>query len=165
MTDSTRQRGAALVGTVSSLSPWEAEVVHSLRLWCAGPARHIEFWNRMVKSIGPTRAREQMVAFDQLVHTLSSNAHRPLVRKQITCRCICADEAMFLHLVSTASEGDLHEAAAVAALMVPAAHAEHVALMAANVGEVMHAVLDGASERAIRAHRAEARTDNVVQLH
>lgn len=158
------KRGAALVGTMQSLTDWEAEVVGSLRLWCSGPAGHIKFWNRLVKTVGPDRARDEMIAFDRLVFLISNNAHRPLVRKSTTSRCICADEAMFLHLVSTATEGDLHEAAGAAALMVRAAHAEQIAILAAEVGETAKTVLSLAPANKDRTEDHKL-TDNVVKLH
>lgn len=164
MTACAESRGSALVGTLSSLTPWEVELVSNLRLWCAGPAGHIKFWNRLVKAFGPARARDEMIAFDRLVHLVSTNAHRPLVRKSTTCRCICADEALFLHLVSTATQGDLHEAAGAATLIARAAHAEQIAILAAEIGETTKIVVSRVAQQMAGSGDTEQK-NNVIRLH
>ncbi|MEL6643751.1 MAG: hypothetical protein AAFQ79_07445 [Pseudomonadota bacterium] len=164
MTACADTRGAALVGTLSSLSAWEAAAVIHLRLWCSGPAGQVSVWNRYAKCFGPKRAQAEMRAFEGFVHLLASNAHRPLVRKALGCRCICADEAVFLHLVKTATDGDLHEAAGAAALMVRAAHAEQAALLAAEVGQSVKAISRNAPQAAAIGDPVAA-TDNIVRLH
>ena len=53
------------------------------------------------------------------------------------CSCIGADEQIFVHLVATASSGDLREASLIATLLIGAAQAENIALLAAQVGQTV----------------------------
>ncbi|MEM0947270.1 MAG: hypothetical protein AAGK37_07685 [Pseudomonadota bacterium] len=134
MTGSRKAHGAALVGTLNTLEAWQAEFILDFRMWCDGPAGQNAVWNKFATARRTQTAHEDLRMFEELIGTISAQAHRKLVRRDVSCACICSDEAIFLHLVDIASSGDLHEAAKVASLLVAAAHAERIALLAAHVG-------------------------------
>ena len=50
------------------------------------------------------------------------------------CSCVGADECVFLHLVRCASDGELNDAALMAALIVGPSKARQIALLAVQVG-------------------------------
>lgn len=134
MTLSAQNRGGASVGVLTQLEPWEADLIITLRLWCESPEGQAQVWNEFATTLPKGRASGEMQAFERLVEIIGSYAHRPLVRHSVGCSCIGADEGVFAHLVRMASAGDLAEASLIATLLVTAAQAEHVAILAAQVG-------------------------------
>ncbi|MCK0150492.1 hypothetical protein MWU54_10690 [Marivita sp. S6314] len=127
-------RGAAMVGQLTEVSPWEAELILNLRLWQDGVRGQDHVWNSYARVFGPQEGRAQLDVFEQLLWVIEANMIRPLVRHGVACRCIGSDEAVFANMVRFASDGELHEASLIATLMVRPAHAEHVALLAGEVG-------------------------------
>lgn len=128
------KRGGATLGVLSSMQPWEADLILNLRLWCDGPDGQQEVWNSFTSALPLGDARNEMEVFEQLIRLITANAHRPLVRHNVRCACAGSDECVFAHLVSTASDGYLSDATLIASLLVSPAQAEHVALLAAQVG-------------------------------
>lgn len=160
MTPEHHKRGGATIGALSTLDEWEAFLVRELRLWCAGPEGKAEVWNGFAVSLPRGTAAAEMRVFEDLIGTMSAYSRRPLVRHELHCDCLGADEAVFLHIVKSASNGELHDAAMVAALVVLPAHAERVALMAAQVGASTQLI-----SASLGAHHDYDSPHNVVRLH
>lgn len=127
-------RGGAAVAVLTRMDPWEANLVLNLRLWCEGPKGQTQVWNEYRKALPGKEAQDACRGFEVLINTLVENAHRPLVRHDVGCACVGADESVFLHLVRTASEGHLNDAALIATLIVGPARAELIAVLAGEVG-------------------------------
>lgn len=140
MTGEMHRAGAAVVGRLTEIAAWEASLILSLRFWMEGPEGQAEVWNTFARGLGARDGRAELRGFETLLATLGSCARRPLVRHGLGCTCIGSDEAMVLTLVREAAQGDLAEAAMIASLLVPARHAEPVALMAAQVGQAMQRI-------------------------
>ncbi|MEM6340609.1 MAG: hypothetical protein AAF729_05645 [Pseudomonadota bacterium] len=134
MTAHNHKRGGAAVSVLSALDPWEADLIMNLRLWCSGPVGQRDVCNSYATALPASEARCELAAFESLLGRLTENAHRPLVRHDIGCSCVGSDEGVFAHIAAMASSGDLAEASLVASLLVKAAHAEHIALLAGQVG-------------------------------
>lgn len=137
-------RGAAIVGQLSELSDWEADLITHLRLWMDDADSKAQVWTSYANALGPTLARQRLGSFEQLLGVIEGNMLRPLVRHTTACRALGSDEAVFLNLVRLASEGDLHEAVLIATLIVRAPLAEQVAILAAEVGTTLR-ILRGAT--------------------
>ncbi|WP_187430787.1 hypothetical protein [Roseobacter fucihabitans] len=149
-----------MMGHLSTLEDWEALLIRDLRLWCHGPEGQAEVWNGYAVNLPQGKAVAEMRVFEDLINTLSTFARRPLVRHEVQCDCLGADEAVFLHIVKAACTGELDDAAMVAALVVIPAHAVRVALMAAQVGTSIQIISanQGAQPKPDMPH-------NVVRLH
>ncbi len=145
MTMHLKNNGGVAVGDLSMLAAWEQALIHDLRLWCQGPDGRAQVWNRFALTLPRGTAGAHIHVFEDLIATLSTYARRTLVRHHVECACLGADEAVFLHIVRAASAGDIHDAAMVAALVVLPAHAERVALMAAQVGVATRHISDVAT--------------------
>lgn len=137
MNGADHSAGASVVGKMTDIAPWEAELIMSMRVWMQGPEGQAEVWNDFARCLGVTEGRAEMRTFESLLTSLCTYARRPLVRHGLGCTCIGSDEAILQTLVREATRGDLAEAAMIASLIVPARHAEPVALMAAQVGQAM----------------------------
>ncbi len=127
-------RGAAAVGHLTEVTPWEAELILNMRLWMDGPRGQEQVWTAYAAAFGAAEGRRQLRTFERLLWLIETNMLRPLVRHGVACRCIGSDEAVFANMVRFASEGELHEASLIATLLVRPAHAEQVAVMAGEVG-------------------------------
>lgn len=137
MTAVTDTPGSSIVGRLTDIPPWEAELILSMRLWMDSHEGQAEVGKGFTRCFGPAGGRAEIRQFERLLTALCAYARRPLVRHGLGCVCIGSDEAVLQTFVREATRGDLAEAAMIASLIVPASHAEHVALMAAQVGMAM----------------------------
>jgi hypothetical protein len=122
---------------------WEAEMVQTLRLWCDGPEGQSRVCARYRAALPPVRAQTAIGTFETLMIALANHAHRALVRHSVGCNCVGADECIVLHLIRTASNGALGDAALISSLLVGAPHAERTAIFAGQVGTDFRALTRG----------------------
>lgn len=153
-------RGGASVGVLTKMDPWEADCILNLRILCDGIDGRNTVYQSLVRELGTVDGVEAFENLSSLVSFLCRNAHRALVRHDVTCSSVGADEAVFCHIVRMASAGHLNDAALAATLLVGAAHAEQVALLAGEVGQA-HRNAARAAQKTIQT----APTTNVVRLH
>ncbi|MEQ3729254.1 MAG: hypothetical protein ABNH38_17730 [Tateyamaria sp.] len=129
------KRGGAAVAALNRMDAWEAALVLNLRLWSEGPAGQEHVRGEFDRALNQTHAKRAWEDFDSLLRRIIDLAHRPMVRHEVGCNCVGADECVFAHLVGTASAGHLNDAALIATLLVGPAHAEHIAILAGEVGQ------------------------------
>lgn len=154
-----RKRGGAAVGILNAMEAWESEAIIDLRLWCDGPEGQEIVWTAFSRHLPHDCAQDAMHAFERLVSIITQNARRPMVRHEVSCSCVGSDECIFAHLLGTASDGHLNDASLIASLLVSPAQAEHVALLAGQVGCALRKI-------AARSVPQTKHTPNkVVQLH
>jgi hypothetical protein len=127
-------RGAATVGQLHAIAPWEAFLVCHLRLWCDGVEGRDEVRHAWGFTKTDNRGEVILDVFDDLIQTLLMFARRPLIRHSRDCECLGADEGVFIQIVSAASEGQLDDAALMASLIAFPTHAERIAILAGQVG-------------------------------
>lgn len=135
MTASQNRSGAAPVGVLNRMEAWEANLVLNFRLWCEGPRGQTQVWTEFRNALPGKDAQSECQRFERLVHALINSARRPLMRHDVGCACVGSDECVVVNLVRTASDGFLEDATLIATLLVLPAHAEQVALLAAQVGD------------------------------
>lgn len=160
MTKTQTTPGADVVGKLTEIAPWEAELIMSIRFWMDSPQGQAEVWNGFARCFGADEGRAEMRSFETLLASLCTHARRPLARHGLGCTCIGSDEAVLRTLVREAARGDLAEASMIASLLVPARHAEPVALMAARVGQAMQRM----ARRAPASHPGPPHTETRI-LH
>lgn len=151
--------GGAVLALLSEIDAWEAQLVLNLRLWCEGPAGQVHARRDYTGALPLKEAEQAWTAFDRLVTQIHATSIRPLVRRAVGCNCVGSDECVFVHLVRMASDGHLNDAALIATLLSGPANAEHIALLAGEVGSTIR-----------RIHGAPSKTlpdsaHNVVRLH
>lgn len=127
-------RGAVAVGVLNALSAWEANLILNLRLWCDGPQGQAQVWTEYRSMLDGLTAQRECRAFERLLREVISAAYRPLVRHDVGCVCIGADESVFANLVRAAADGHMRDAALIATLIVGPDQAEDIAQLAAKVG-------------------------------
>ncbi|MDW3182081.1 hypothetical protein [Roseobacter sp.] len=118
MTDKTPHRGGAPVGYVAELGAVEAGAVLYLRLWCTGPDAQRQVWNDFATALGPQGGRQALKSFEMLCDLCVRHGRRPLMRHNVTCKCLGADESCFANFVGYASEGEHEDALMIATTIV-----------------------------------------------
>ncbi len=119
MNAASQHRRYAPVGSLDELEPIEAGAVMYLRLWCDGPDAQAKVWNYMASSLGPKGGREALQAFEYLCNFCLRRSRRPLMRHQVNCKCIGADESWFADFIGYAAAGKLEDALFIATTIFP----------------------------------------------
>ncbi|MBY5935635.1 hypothetical protein KUV51_21680 [Tateyamaria omphalii] len=160
MTAPHHARGGATVAVLNRMEAWEANLVLNLRLWCEGPTGQHHAREDYLNALPAAEAERAWATFQRLTRKILCTAPRPLIRHAVGCNCVGSDECVFVHLVRTASDGHLNDAALIATLLTGPAHAEHIALMAGEVGSTMRSIHNKKTEPL-----SPAAAPNVVRLH
>jgi len=159
MTSEHHRRGGVALAALDHMEAWEANLVLNLRLWCEGPNGQRHAKQDYAETLPEAEVERAWASFEQLVRKVLGTAHRPLIRHEVGCNCVGSDECIFVHLIRTASDGHLNDAALIATLLSGPAHAEHIAILAGEVGDTIR-----------RVHRkttalSPADTDLMARLH
>lgn len=134
-------RGGAPVGHIAHLGPVEAGAVMYLRLWSEGPFAHSQMREDFTVALGSARAQSAVKSFVDLCDLMSVHGRRPLMRHQVTCRCLGADEAWFANFIGYASEREREEAALIATMIVKAKVAPVLAGLAEDFGLALRSLV------------------------
>lgn len=134
MTEPRPHRGGAPVGYVAELDPIEAGAVMYLRLWCDGPESQAMVRDDFSRVLGAGHGREALKSLEQLCNLCVNYGRRPLMRHQVTCKCLGADESCFANFVAAASEGEHEDAMLIATILVRPDMAPSLVGLAQSVG-------------------------------
>lgn len=118
MNDCHKNRGGAPVGMVADLDPVEAGAVLYLRLWSDGPDGKARMWNEFATTLGVQPARAALCAFEDVCALIARQGRRAMMRHDVTCRCLGADESCFAHMVAAAVDNQREDALLLATLLV-----------------------------------------------
>ncbi len=140
MTSEHQRRGGVAVAALDHMEAWEVNLVLNLRLWCDGPNAQRLARRDYAEAFPDSEADRAWASFERLVCKVLGTAHRPLIRHEVGCNCVGSDECIFVHLIRTASDGHLNDAALIATLLSGPAHAEHIAILAGEVGDTIRRV-------------------------
>lgn len=127
-------RGGAPVGYVAELDAVEAGAVMYLRLWCDGAESQATVCDDFFRGLGTEHGREALNSLEQLCSLCVSYGRRPLMRHQVTCKCLGADESCFANFVAAATEGAHEDAMMIATILVRADMAPSLVGLAQSVG-------------------------------
>lgn len=130
-------RNAAPIGHLADLPPEEADLIVTLRQWCEGPSGQAAVWNSFATRLGPEKGRRALGAFEDLVTLLTNHSRRRLMRYDVCCRCVGADECVFARFVAQAAEGAREDAMLMAMLIVRPDMAPCVTALAEQVGLIL----------------------------
>lgn len=134
MNQTSSHRGGAPVGFVAELDAVEAGAVLYLRLWCDGPDSQAVVSEDFSRCLGQDQGREALESLEQLCRLCVSYGRRPLMRHQVACKCLGADESCFANFVAAATEGDQQDAMMIATILVRADMAPSLVGLAQSVG-------------------------------
>lgn len=165
MTPDYHARGGATVAVLNRMEAWEASLVLNLRLWCEGPSGQSQVWKAYRSALSGEEAQRACRGFDILMKTLIEKSFRPLVRHDVGCACVGADEGILVNLVRTAAEGHLSDAALIATLMTGPAQAEHIAILAGQVGARMREIHQPGTYQTPDESSDATPGSNVIRLH
>jgi len=134
MTCATPPRGAAPVGFIDDLNAVEAGAVLFLRLWSDGPGAQARVRRDFITALGAEHGQRPFDAFQALFEICARHGRRPLMRHDVACRCLGADESCFATVLGYASEGASEDAMLLAASLVRPDMAGALAGLAQEVG-------------------------------
>lgn len=144
MTEETTLRGGAPVGYLAELGPVEAGAIFYFRMWCNGPEERAQAQSDFAIALGVQDGRAALQALDDLCTACARHGRRPLVRHQVSCGCVGADESCFANFVAAASEGEHEDAMLIATLIVRPDIAPCIVSMAESLGCALRRMALGA---------------------
>ncbi|MEP2714982.1 hypothetical protein [Pseudophaeobacter sp.] len=150
------RRGAAAVGLLADLPPFEAGAVRYFRYWFSGGAARADLHQAFCNSLGPTRARAAFDCFGALCEFCVTHGRRPLMRHGMSCSCLGADENCFANLLAAAIEGEATDADLLATLLVAPQQAQKLSALAAQSGLFLQQITGGMAPR--RSYRPGSAT-------
>ncbi|WP_299288258.1 hypothetical protein [uncultured Tateyamaria sp.] len=154
MTPPHHARSGSAIAALTNMDAWETDL--NLRLWCDGPHGQAQARHAYHNLLPDTEADRAWYMFETLVIKIVGTANHPLVRHALGCNCVGSDECVFVHLIRTASDGHLNDAALIATVLTGA---EHIAILAGEVGSIARTF------HAKRNSQSPAAAPNVVRLH
>ncbi len=125
-------RGAAAVGMLDELAPFEAGLIHCLRLADDGPAN--PGWQSLAAHPAGLAALEAM---GRICTLCARYGRRPLMRHSAGCACLGADEACLVEIVGAAMSGEREDAMLMASLMLRADLAPALVAEAQSAGAAL----------------------------
>lgn len=128
------QRGAAAVGVLGELPPLEAALVLYIRLWHTSCTARHEVARDFNRALGAEGGAEMLELFEAFCAAAATSARRPLIRHEIRCRCLGADESALAHLVAAAADGAHEDAELLAALLMERGSVARIAGLARALG-------------------------------
>ncbi|ALG91054.1 MAG: hypothetical protein CL814_14165 [Confluentimicrobium sp.] len=134
MTGPGSHRGGVPVGHITELGPVEAGAVFYLRLWCSGPAAQDQVRSDFTLALGADQGQAAAMTLEQLCDLCTRHGRRPLMRHDISCRCLGADESCFANFVACAADGCREDALLIATLIVRCDLAPCIAALAEDLG-------------------------------
>lgn len=120
MTIANRNRGGAPVGHIADLDAVEAAAVMYFRLWCDGPEAQARVRSEFLAALGADHGQSAFRSFEHLCDLCVRLGRRPLMRHDLTCQCLGADEACFATFVAAATASDREDAFLIATILVRA---------------------------------------------
>lgn len=134
-------RGAARVGHLSTLDPLRMGAVLYLRLWSDGPQGRDCVGRDFKDRLGPD-ASYALSALDGLCAICAKHGRRPLMRHDLQCNCLGADEAWFANLVEASAAGADEDAMMMAGFLVWPDRVRSVVGMAGVLGMALNHVVN-----------------------
>ncbi|NRB36812.1 MAG: hypothetical protein HRU31_19255, partial [Rhodobacteraceae bacterium] len=102
-----------------------------------------QVWSDFAQTLGPARGRHALKSLETLCQVITDHARRPVMRHEVTCACLGADEAIFAHFIAASGAGEREEAMMFAMLLVRAdfaplmlAEAEALALALKQIHQI-----------------------------
>lgn len=89
-----------------------------LRLWCDGPDLQTVVRKDFALALCAQCGRKALNSFEALCDLCFRHGRRLLMRHQVACRCLGADESCFANFIDYASEGEQEDALMIATTIV-----------------------------------------------
>lgn len=111
-------RGGAPVGHLAELNAIEAGAVIYWRLWATGPNGQRKTHADFCRVLGQKNGLEAVNALAQIFDICVRHGRRPLMRHDLDCKCLGADESCIANFIGYASECRREDAALIATWIV-----------------------------------------------
>ena len=122
------------VGFIKDLGDIEASAVIYFRLWFDNPISQEDVYSDFYTVLGAEDGENSLRSMKQLYQLFADHGRRPLIRHDICCKCVGADESCFGNLIAAAIEADQEDAMLLASLFVKPKVAPVLVILAKNFG-------------------------------
>lgn len=127
-------RGEAAVGRLADLAPVEAGAVMYLRMWSDSAHSRADAASDFDLALGRGSGQAATTTLDQICALYASHGRRPLIRHELGCSCLGADESCFAQMIGAAADGQHEDAMMMAALIVRPDFAPSLAALSQQFG-------------------------------
>lgn len=157
MSAKAQMRGGAAVGMLAELDAVETYAVQCLRYWYSGPDERERVCADLFEFLGADSGAAAIEALEQICELCVRHGRRPLMRHQISCKCLGADEACFASFIGAASEGEREDAMLLASLIVRPDFAPCLTGLAEQLGVALRQIANISEPEFAMAPQTETR--------
>ncbi|CTQ51457.1 hypothetical protein [Jannaschia donghaensis] len=113
-------RGGAPVADLRTLDGFQALSVMLFRDWFDGDEGRARVAHAFETALDGQAGTAALTAWEEMMDVLSHGVRRPLMRHDLTCRCVGADEAIVAQILTLAARAEREDAMLILSLLVPA---------------------------------------------
>ena len=117
--DKILKMGGAPVGRMEFLDLEEYTIISFLRRWCDGDISRSHLNKELIINLGYAEGNLAFQSFKDLCEIIFHHGRRSLIRHQLDCNCVGADESCFAQLILRAANNYKEDAILIALLLVP----------------------------------------------
>ena len=139
-------KGGSPVAVVSDLTKEEFLAVYYFRCWYEGIEALQVVENEFFSRLGDELGFKTMSALEALCETLYRKGRRKLVRHDLNCKCVGADENCFAQLVTLSTLKEKEDAMLISVLLSDSSIAPAIVGLAEDFGMGINALLRSISE-------------------
>ena len=111
--------GGAPVGRMEFLDLEEYTIISFLRRWWDGDISRSHLNKELIINLGYAEGNLAFQSFKDLCEIIFHHGRRSLIRHQLDCNCVGADESCFAQLILRAANNYKEDAILIALLLVP----------------------------------------------
>ena len=134
LTKEALRRGGATVGYMVDIHQEEALFISYFRSCCDGYEGRLRLQEVLISNFGIENGYATLNALEQFCELIYKKGRRQLIRHEISCECVGADENCLSQLVFSACEDDLEDAKLIGTLITDAFLAEEITMLARKIG-------------------------------
>ena len=139
-------KGGSPVAVVSDLTKEEFLAVYYFRCWYEGIEALQVVENEFFSRLGDELGFKTMSALEALCETLYKKGRRQLIRHDLNCKCVGADENCFAQLVTLSTLKEKEDAMLISVLLSDSSIAPTIVGLAEDFGMGINALLRSISE-------------------
>ena len=130
----TLRRGGATVGYMVDIEEEEFLFISYFRSYCDGYESRIKLQDVFISNLGVEEGYATLDALDSFCELIYKKGRRQLIRHDVSCECIGADENCLCQLVFSACEENIDDAKLIGTLITDAYLAEEITMLARKIG-------------------------------
>jgi len=128
------RRGGATVAYIGDIKEEESIFISYFRTYCDGYESRIKLEEVFLSTFGIEEGYSSLDALERFCELIFKKGRRRLVRHDISCECVGADENCLCQLIFSACEDNLEDAKLISMLITDAYLSEELTMLARKIG-------------------------------